>query len=69
MALAPARPARCASEASTWRRWRQLIAERNEARKAKDFARGGRDPRRAEDAKGVEMLDTPTGTDWRVLPG
>jgi cysteinyl-tRNA synthetase len=43
----------------------RLIAERAAARAAKDFARG--DAIRAElTAMGVELLDTPQGTDWRV---
>jgi cysteinyl-tRNA synthetase len=44
-----------------------LIAARNEARKAKDFKRA--DEIRAE-AKtvGVELMDTPGGTTWKVLP-
>ncbi len=42
------------------------IAERAAGRAAKDFARA--DAIRAElAAKGVELLDTPSGTDWRVL--
>ena len=42
-----------------------LIAERTEARQAKDFPRA--DALRAElDALGVEVLDSPAGTDWRV---
>ncbi|MCE9578325.1 MAG: cysteine--tRNA ligase [Deltaproteobacteria bacterium] len=43
-----------------------LVAERDAARKAKDFARA--DAIRGEVAPlGVELLDTPTGTDWRVV--
>jgi cysteinyl-tRNA synthetase len=43
-----------------------LIVQRGEARKAKDFARA--DAVRAELAgMGVEVLDTPAGTDWRVV--
>ena len=39
--------------------------ERAEARKAKDFARA--DEIRAElKAGGVELMDTPAGTTWRV---
>ncbi len=42
-----------------------LMVERKEARAAKDFTRG--DAIRAElTAIGVELLDTPQGTDWRV---
>ena len=42
-----------------------LLAERTAARAAKDFARG--DAIRGElGAIGVELLDTPQGTDWRV---
>jgi cysteinyl-tRNA synthetase len=42
-----------------------LIGERDAARKAKDFARA--DAIRGELAAiGVELLDTPSGTDWRV---
>ena len=42
-----------------------LLAERAAARAAKDFARG--DAIRGELAAiGVELLDTPQGTDWRV---
>ena len=43
----------------------ELIAARGEARKAKDFARA--DAIRGElTALGVELLDTPAGTDWRI---
>ncbi len=43
-----------------------LVAERDAARKAKDFARA--DAIRGEVAPlGVELLDTPAGTDWRVV--
>jgi cysteinyl-tRNA synthetase len=42
-----------------------LLGERDAARKGKDFARA--DAIRGELlALGVEVLDTPTGTDWRV---
>ncbi len=42
-----------------------LMAERDAARKAKDFGRA--DAIRGElGALGVELLDTPAGTDWRV---
>ena len=42
-----------------------LLAARAEARKAKDFARA--DTIRGElTALGVEVLDTPAGTDWRI---
>lgn len=42
-----------------------LMEERKTARAAKDFTRG--DAIRAElTALGVELLDTPQGTDWRV---
>ena len=42
-----------------------LLTERTAARAAKDFARG--DAIRAELTQlGVELLDTPQGTDWRV---
>ncbi len=45
-----------------------LLAARAEARKAKDFARA--DALRGElTALGVEVLDTPGGTDWRILDG
>jgi cysteinyl-tRNA synthetase len=43
----------------------QLLADRTAARKAKDFAAA--DVIRGElTALGVEVLDTPAGTDWRV---
>ncbi|HVK83945.1 MAG TPA: cysteine--tRNA ligase [Kofleriaceae bacterium] len=43
----------------------RLIAERAAARAAKDFTRG--DAIRTElTALGIELLDTPQGTDWRV---
>jgi cysteinyl-tRNA synthetase len=42
------------------------IAERTAARKAKDFARAD-EIRRALQETGVELMDTPTGTTWRVL--
>ncbi len=43
----------------------QLVADRDAARKAKDFAKA--DAIRGElAALGVEVLDTPQGTDWRV---
>jgi len=42
-----------------------LIARRTDARKAKDFTQA--DALRAElDGLGIEVLDTPAGTDWRV---
>jgi cysteinyl-tRNA synthetase len=44
----------------------ERICERIAARKAKDFARA--DAIRAEvAAKGVELRDAPSGTDWRIL--
>ena len=44
----------------------RLMAERTAARAGKDFARA--DAIRGELAAiGVELLDTPAGTDWRVL--
>lgn len=43
----------------------QKVKERDDARAAKDFARG--DAIRAElGALGVELLDSPTGTQWRI---
>ncbi len=42
----------------------QLIAERNEARKAKDYALADR-LREQIEALGVEIMDTPDGTRWR----
>ena len=43
----------------------QFIAERRQARQDKDFARA--DQIRDElDAKGIELLDTPQGTNWKV---
>jgi cysteinyl-tRNA synthetase len=46
----------------------QLLAERSAARTAKDFARG--DALRGElGAMGVELHDTPQGTDWSVRDG
>jgi cysteinyl-tRNA synthetase len=42
------------------------IAERAAARKAKDFARAD-EIRRALQETGVELMDTPTGTTWRVV--
>jgi cysteinyl-tRNA synthetase len=43
----------------------QLIAARRQARQEKDFARA--DALRQElDAKGIELLDTPQGTSWKV---
>jgi cysteinyl-tRNA synthetase len=43
-----------------------LLTARADARKAKDFARA--DAIRGElTALGVEVLDTPAGTDWRIL--
>jgi cysteinyl-tRNA synthetase len=41
------------------------IAERAAARKAKDFARGD-ELRRSLQELGVELMDTPAGTTWRV---
>ncbi len=41
------------------------IAERAAARKAKDFARGD-EIRRSLQETGVELMDTPAGTTWRV---
>jgi cysteinyl-tRNA synthetase len=43
-----------------------LLAERTAARAAKDFARAD-GIRRELTALSVEVLDTPAGTDWRVL--
>ncbi len=43
-----------------------LIAERTEARKAKDFARGDA-LRRDLAALGVEIMDGPTGTTWKIV--
>jgi cysteinyl-tRNA synthetase len=44
----------------------QLIVRRTEARKSKDFA--GADALRDEVVSmGVELMDSPTGTSWRVL--
>jgi cysteinyl-tRNA synthetase len=43
----------------------KFIAERRQARQDKDFARA--DQIRDElDAKGIELLDTPQGTNWKV---
>ena len=42
------------------------IAERAAARKAKDFARAD-ELRRALQEIGVELMDTPAGTTWRVV--
>jgi cysteinyl-tRNA synthetase len=43
-----------------------LLGDRDAARKAKDYKRG--DELRDElKAMGIEVLDTPQGTDWRVL--
>lgn len=44
-----------------------LIAERNAARAAKDFARADQQ-RDALKGLGVEIMDTPQGTQWKVLP-
>ena len=41
------------------------IAERSAARKAKDFTRGD-EIRRTLQESGVELMDTPAGTTWRV---
>ncbi len=41
------------------------IAERAAARKAKDFTRGD-EIRRTLQESGVELMDTPAGTTWRV---
>ena len=46
----------------------ERIAARIAARKAKDFAQAD-SIRNEVTAKGVELRDTPKGTDWRVLPG
>jgi cysteinyl-tRNA synthetase len=43
-----------------------LIAERNAARGRKDFAEADR-VRGALQAMGVELMDTPAGTQWKVL--
>jgi cysteinyl-tRNA synthetase len=45
----------------------RLIAERNEARKAKNFAEADR-LRGELKAKGVEIMDTAGGTTWKVAP-
>jgi cysteinyl-tRNA synthetase len=42
------------------------IAERTAARKAKDFARAD-EIRRSLQETGVELMDTPAGTTWRVV--
>jgi cysteinyl-tRNA synthetase len=45
----------------------RLIEQRNEARKAKNFAEADR-VRGELKAKGVEIMDTPAGTTWKVAP-
>ena len=45
----------------------RLITERNEARKAKNFAEADR-VRGALKALGVDIMDTPGGTVWKVAP-
>jgi cysteinyl-tRNA synthetase len=46
----------------------QLIAERTDAKRAKDFARADA-IRRAVDEAGFELRDTPAGTEWRARTG
>jgi cysteinyl-tRNA synthetase len=41
-----------------------LVAERNAARKARDFARAD-EIRKALAARGIELLDTAEGTHWK----
>jgi cysteinyl-tRNA synthetase len=45
----------------------RLIEQRNEARKAKNFAEADR-VRTELKTKGVEIMDTPGGTTWKVAP-
>ncbi len=42
------------------------IADRTAARAAKDFARAD-EIRKALSAQGIELMDTPAGTAWRVV--
>ena len=59
------RARRCALLAIDLAEVESLIAKRNAARKAKDFATA--DALRAELAKrSIEIMDTPAGTRWRV---
>jgi cysteinyl-tRNA synthetase len=63
--LAAHRDRRCRARAIDVARVEARIAERTDARKAKDFARADavRDQLKSE---GIEIMDTPRGTSWRV---
>jgi cysteinyl-tRNA synthetase len=60
----PARPGAAATGGPTDAEIDTLIAERNAARKARNFARADEIRKQLAD-QGVQLEDTPAGTIWR----
>ena len=66
--LARLRDKLCAARGIDPEQVERSINERNQARKAKDFARAD-DLRKELTDSGVELMDGPGGTSWRVDEG